>query len=327
MINEEQFVKVPMWILKISQVNGHKFTDSAKNLYCYLKGFDRAFPSYAKIGDVFGITPRAAEERVKKLLEMGLIIKDARPGSSNVYQVVDIPQEEARQEAQTQQEATVKAVPEQLPPTEWKMFKKWYSPSGNEYTATLPAVEIYSYIAGFNEQGQECYATQKTLANIGMVSDRQVRNIINMFVDMGVLSVETRHGQTSLYKALPFTEMNVKKQKRVKEIPYTENQQSNWCFYIQKLVSPFYTCLKAGITVDIDRRIKEQSKNSMFKHYLLDSFSGDYATIFALEKEVKKCFNRSLCLKEWLPDGYTETYNLEDYENIKNFVSEKLIKE
>nr|WP_164544950.1 hypothetical protein [Escherichia coli] len=71
MINEEQFVKVPMWILKISQVNGHKFTDSAKNLYCYLRGFDRAFPSYAKIGDVFGITPRAAEERVKKLLEMG----------------------------------------------------------------------------------------------------------------------------------------------------------------------------------------------------------------------------------------------------------------
>ncbi|HGD7753064.1 TPA: transcriptional regulator [Escherichia coli] len=118
MINEEQFVKVPMWILKISQVNGHKFTDSAKNLYCYLKGFDRAFPSYAKIGDVFGITPRAAEERVKKLLEMGLIIKDARPGSSNVYQVVDIPQEEARQEAKTQQEATVKAVPDQLPPTE-----------------------------------------------------------------------------------------------------------------------------------------------------------------------------------------------------------------
>lgn len=321
MINEEQFVKVPMWILKINQVNGHKFTDSAKNLYCYLRGFDRAFPSYAKIGDVFGITPRAAEERVKKLLEIGLIIKDARPGSSNFYQVVDIPQEEVRQEV------TVKANQEQLHPTEWKMFKKWYSPSGNEYTATLPAVEIYNYIAGFNEQGQECYATQKTLSNVGMVSDRQVRNIINMFVDMGVLSVEARHGQTSLYKALPFTGMNIKKQKRVKEIPYTENQQSNWCFYIQKLVSPFYTCLKAGITVNIDRRIKEQSKNSMFKHYLLDSFSGDYATIFSLEKEVKKGFNRSLCLKEWLPDGYTETYNLEDYEDIKNFVSEKLIKE
>lgn len=92
---DEQFVRVPMWILKISHVNGHKFTDGSKNLYCYLRGFDRAFPSYAKIGDVFGITPRAAEERVKKLLEMGLIIKDTRPGISNLYQVLDIPREEA----------------------------------------------------------------------------------------------------------------------------------------------------------------------------------------------------------------------------------------
>ncbi|TCL48165.1 hypothetical protein EDC47_10853 [Raoultella planticola] len=84
-----------MWILKISHVNGHKFTDGSKNLYCYLRGFDRAFPSYAKIGDVFGITPRAAEERVKKLLEMGLIIKDLRPGTSNLYQVLEIPREES----------------------------------------------------------------------------------------------------------------------------------------------------------------------------------------------------------------------------------------
>lgn len=93
--NDDQFVRVPMWILKISHVNGHKFTDGSKNLYCYLRGFDRAFPSYAKIGDVFGITPRAAEERVKKLLEMGLIIKDLRPGTSNLYQVLEIPREES----------------------------------------------------------------------------------------------------------------------------------------------------------------------------------------------------------------------------------------
>lgn len=42
-----------------------------------------------------------------------------------------------------------------------------------------------------------------------MVSDRQVRNIINMFIDMGVLSVEARDGQTSLYKALPFTDAHI----------------------------------------------------------------------------------------------------------------------
>ncbi|HDY4043597.1 TPA: helix-turn-helix domain-containing protein [Escherichia coli] len=97
-----------------------------------------------------------------------------------------------------------------------KMFKKWFSPSGKEYTATLPAVEIYSYIAGFNEQGQECYANQKTLSTVGMVSDRQVRNIINMFIDMGVLSVEARDGQTSLYKALPFTDAHITPPEEVK---------------------------------------------------------------------------------------------------------------
>lgn len=107
-----------------------------------------------------------------------------------------------------------------------KMFKKWYSPSGNEYTATLPAVEIYSYIAGFNEQGQECYATQKTLSNIGMVSDRQVRNIINMFVDMGVLSVEARHGQTSLYKALPFTDAHITAPREAKASVNAEKPQT-----------------------------------------------------------------------------------------------------
>ncbi|EES2488976.1 helix-turn-helix domain-containing protein [Escherichia coli] len=111
-----------------------------------------------------------------------------------------------------------------------KMFKKWFSPSGKEYTATLPAVEIYSYVAGFNEQGQECYANQKTLANIRMVSDRQVRNIINMFIDMGVLSVEARDGQTSLYKALPFTDAHITPPEDVKtsvnvEQPAPETQE------------------------------------------------------------------------------------------------------
>lgn len=92
MTNEnDQFVRVPMWILKISHVNGHKFNDGLKNLYCYLKGWERAFPSYAKIGSVFGITPRAAEERIKKLVEMGLIEKRSRFATSNEYTVLDVP--------------------------------------------------------------------------------------------------------------------------------------------------------------------------------------------------------------------------------------------
>ena len=66
----------------------------------------------------------------------------------------------------------------------------------------------------------------KTLANIGMVSDRQVRNIINMFVDMGVLSVEARHGQTSLYKALPFTDAHITAPREAKASVNAEKPQT-----------------------------------------------------------------------------------------------------
>lgn len=98
--NNDQFVRVPMWILSISKVNGVKFSDTSKTLYCYLKGFDKAYPSYSTIGKVFGISARGAEERVKKLLEMGLIRKDNRPGTSSLFEVLDIPGHE---------------VPEQVP--------------------------------------------------------------------------------------------------------------------------------------------------------------------------------------------------------------------
>mgnify|MGYP006928980573 CR=1 FL=1 len=93
--NNDQFVRVPMWILSISKVNGVKFSDTSKTLYCYLKGFDKAYPSYSTIGKVFGISARGAEERVKKLLEMGLIRKDNRPGTSSLFEVLDIPGHEA----------------------------------------------------------------------------------------------------------------------------------------------------------------------------------------------------------------------------------------
>ena len=99
----DQFIKMPMRILSISHINGIKFSDNSKTLYCYLKGFDKAFPSYSKIGEVFGISARAAEERVKKLVELGLVIKTRRFSSSNLYEVLEIPgQEESKEGANKQ---------------------------------------------------------------------------------------------------------------------------------------------------------------------------------------------------------------------------------
>ncbi len=90
----KQFLMVDYEILKINQIihsgNKHKFTDSLKNLYCYLRNWPKAFPSHNKLAEVFGITKRAAEERVGKLIDMGLIERTERPGTSNLYTVNDI---------------------------------------------------------------------------------------------------------------------------------------------------------------------------------------------------------------------------------------------
>jgi hypothetical protein len=90
-----------------------------------------------------------------------------------------------------------------------KKFKFWYSPTGKRYKATASAIAIYSYIAGLNAQGNECYANQDTLGEIGSVKSRQARNIIRMFEDLGVVHVEDRAGQTSIYIALPFTDAHI----------------------------------------------------------------------------------------------------------------------
>ncbi|AZP88649.1 TPA: hypothetical protein NRM82_004414 [Klebsiella pneumoniae] len=89
------------------------------------------------------------------------------------------------------------------------MFRYWYSPSGKRYKATASAIAIYSFIAGLNEQGKECYANQDTLGKVGRVEARQARNIIRMFEDLGVVHVEDRKGQTSIYTAFPFTDAHI----------------------------------------------------------------------------------------------------------------------
>jgi hypothetical protein len=89
------------------------------------------------------------------------------------------------------------------------MFRYWYSPSGKKHKATASAIAIYSFIAGLTEQKKVCYANQETLGEIGSVEPRQVRNIIKMLEDVGVIHVERRKGQTSICTALPFTDAHV----------------------------------------------------------------------------------------------------------------------
>ncbi|WJS47785.1 helix-turn-helix domain-containing protein [Escherichia coli] len=89
-----------------------------KIIYSYLLSlsgtYQKVTPSLKGIGERLGVgTDQTVRRHIKDLVSFGWLKIEERAGSTNDYIV--LPYE---QEAQTQQEATVKAVQEQLPPTE-----------------------------------------------------------------------------------------------------------------------------------------------------------------------------------------------------------------
>ena len=89
-----------------------------KIIYSYLLSlsgtYQKVTPSLKGIGGRLGVgTDQTVRRHIKDLVSFGWLKIEERAGSTNDYIV--LPYE---QEAQTQQEATVKAVQEQLPPTE-----------------------------------------------------------------------------------------------------------------------------------------------------------------------------------------------------------------
>ena len=109
---------VPMELLKIKKVNGITFNDGLKTLYCYLKGWDgNAFPSYSKMAEVFGVTSRAMEERIKILVKMNLINKVNRVYTSNYYEVLDFPHLNPPESIHASPVEDVKTLPDAIPQT------------------------------------------------------------------------------------------------------------------------------------------------------------------------------------------------------------------
>lgn len=89
-----------------------------KIIYSYLLSlsgtYQKVTPSLKGIGERLGVgTDQTVRRHIKDLVSFGWLKIEERAGSTNAYIV--LPYE---QEAQTQQEATVKTVPDQLPPTE-----------------------------------------------------------------------------------------------------------------------------------------------------------------------------------------------------------------
>lgn len=92
--NQNNYFKSHYDIFKINTINGKKFSISAKSIYSYLKSFSDAglkvFPSHNEIADTFGITRNAAIKQIEKLIELGLIERETRPGNCNEYHILTI---------------------------------------------------------------------------------------------------------------------------------------------------------------------------------------------------------------------------------------------
>lgn len=92
--NQNKYFKSYYDFFKINTINGKKFSISAKSIYSYLKSFSDAglkvFPSYNEIADTFGITRNAAIKQIEKLIELGLIERETRPGNCNEYHILPI---------------------------------------------------------------------------------------------------------------------------------------------------------------------------------------------------------------------------------------------
>jgi len=81
-------------------------------------------------------------------------------------------------------------------------------------------------------------------------------------------------------------------------------------FYVQKLVSADKVLYKYGITGDMDRRITEQSRNSVFKHTILvERYFEDGKKPLVLEKFLKTYIESGIATPDELQSGFTETFD------------------
>ena len=97
-------------------------------------------------------------------------------------------------------------------------------------------------------------------------------------------------------------------------------------FYIQLLRGVHGVFLKFGITSRaVERRVLDQQRHSKFSHYVLYSLTLENGKdIVDIEREVKIKIKTRVVDKSSLPDGYTETCSVFDYNNIMRIINEKL---
>lgn len=134
---------------------------------------------------------------------------------------------------------------------------------------------------------------------------------------------------------LKFTNFCFIKEHIFKIIPWLDKPQTietnkinNSIFYeiyVQKLKAPFFECCKFGVSKDSEHRSKTQHRKSMFAHQLMRVWKvKDSSDALTIEKLVKQNFKTGVCMKAWMEDGYTETCDIDDMDNIIKFIDRQV---
>ena len=94
-------------------------------------------------------------------------------------------------------------------------------------------------------------------------------------------------------------------------------------FYIQKLSNEEKTVYKFGISGDVVRRMREQSRKSRFNHELLHEIQFDDGNdALLLEKKIKSTIPYGVVTKEELYSGFSETFDEEYLEEVLKMIKD-----
>lgn len=94
-------------------------------------------------------------------------------------------------------------------------------------------------------------------------------------------------------------------------------------FYIQELNYNNEVYYKFGITGDLERRLIEQSRDSLCNHaYLITKYFEIGSTALELENLVKNTVICGILSSDVLPSGFTETFESKDLETVLKLVQE-----
>ncbi len=199
---------------------------------------------------------------------------------------------------------------------------------------------LYCYLKAkydyFHSNNQDMIESQETINNyFSFVSLKTIQRACKTLERCGMIAVtrKTNH-RSNKFTVYPANMCDGKPKKNTRMLRYKSPEkkpiedttqtipaQVEHKFYLQYWFSPFFECLKFGISQDVQARQSKQHTTSMFAHTLIETWdipSKQYG--LNLEREIKKNFEHSGCLKVWAPDGFSETISVDDKESVKIFI-------